>query len=455
MSTAKRVVLAAAILAAPRAAEAATCSGRPTDPGGYGGYTYGSDTVKTYDTTQVRVHYATTGIHSPDQTSTRADGVPDLVAFAGDTAEDALTQYANMGFKKIPSDAACASNGGDGRVDIYLVTFTGADGTTVPEACDGLACSSFVLSQAKFIGTGYANPQEGFKTVVSHELFHGVQNAYDQSLDRFWAEGSAQWAMKSIHPELQDFERQLPAFFSDPHHSLDSLPSGVTSGYLYGSAVWPLFLTTAHGQDMVRLVLEAEVDGTLAMVATDKVLQTKGSSIADAFPTFAAWNVATKGYAGTGGYPDAAKYPGVKVDPLADGANAITSGYDYYGYVGTLDAPKTISLDTDTTRNAGLMIPLDGGKAQLDKAAKLPTTAQGDVIVVVAGITTKKTDAPFTIHLADPGPNDGDGGASSSGGSSSGGCRAASDAGGRDVGAGSALAALGALAFVAARRKRS
>jgi hypothetical protein len=90
--------------------------------------------------------------------------------------------------------------------------------------------------------------------------------------------------------------------------------------------------------------------------------------------------------------------------------------------------------------------------------------------VVVAGITTKKTDAPFTVHVGAaepsmPSSSSGDGGASSSSGggmattSSSGGCTTASSAASRDGRHGDGLASLGVLgvavaALVAGRRRR-
>jgi hypothetical protein len=326
------------------------------------------------------------------------------------------------------------------------VTFAGADGTTVPEACNGAACSSFVLVESTFAGRGYPTTADGFRTVVAHELFHAVQNGYDSQLDRFWAEGTAQWAMKTVYPDLTDFEGQLPAFFKDNTRSLDTQPSGVTAGFLYGAAIWPLFLTLRHGPDTVRLVLEKEVDGTKSIAAADAVLVSKGSSIAEDLPLFGAWNAATKALAGTGGYPDAAKYPGVKTEPLADGAAGITSGLPYFVYRGTLDALSKVSLETDAARNAGVIVPIEGGKPALAKASKLPANTQGEVLVVVAGITTKKTDAPFTIRIGAPDPEGTSGGTSGDagpggggGGSSSGGCAViASSSRGPD-----ALAALG------------
>ena len=380
----------------------AACVGRPTDAAGFASYDYADAAeVKSFAGTKVRVHYATTGQHAPTLTSTRADGVPDTVAFAADTGDGALSKYEAMGYNAVPSDAACASNGGDGLIDIYLVHFTAADGSTHAE-CDAGKCSSFALVESTFKGKGYANAEEGFKTVVTHELFHAVQNTYKPADAPFWAEGTAQWAMKKVHPELQDFERQMPAFFADPTRSLDAPPGGVTSGFLYGSSVWPLFLSLRQGDDFIRTVFEGEVDGADPLTSIDKALKAKSTSLADEYPLFAAWNVGTGKLKSSGGYPDAAKYPGQATMSLKDGASDITSGLGYFAYKGTLTAEQGITLETDASRNAGVVVPIVDDVLELDQAKKLPANANGSVLVVVSGITTKKSDAKFTIHVGDP-----------------------------------------------------
>jgi hypothetical protein len=342
------------------------------------------------------------GTHAPALTSTRPDGVPDTVAFAAETAEDVLTRYAQMGFRKIPSDAGCASNGGDDKLDIYLVRFAGADGSTVPE-CEGATCSSFLLVESTFDTKGYASAQEGFRTVVAHEIFHAIQNAYRPRSEPFWAEGTAQWGMKTLFPDLEDFERHLPAFFSDNGRSLDASPSGVTAGFLYGSAVWPLFLSLAYGPDTIREIFELEAEGQAPLPATDAVLAKKGSSLAQAFPMFAAWNAATGKLPSTGGYPDAAKYPGINIEKLSEGVEGITSGLSYFAYRGKLEDKWEIALETDATRNAGVVVPIEDGVARIDRAKRLPADAEGEVLVVVAGVTTKKTDAKYVILFQEPG----------------------------------------------------
>jgi uncharacterized protein (TIGR03382 family) len=389
------------VLAGARAASAA-CVGRPTDAGGFANYDYSDAAeVKSFAGKKVRVHYATSGIHAPTLTSTRTDGVPDTVAFAADTGDTALTKYEAMGYHAVPSDEACASNGGDGLIDLYLVHFTAADGSTHAE-CDGATCSSFALVESTFKNKGYADAQEGFKTVVTHELFHAVQNTYKPADAPFWAEGTAQWAMKKVHPELQDFERQMPAFFADTTRSIDAPPGGVSAGFLYGSAVWPLFLSLRLGDDFIRTVFEGEVDGTDPLPAIDKALQAKGSSLAAEYPLFAAWNVGTGKLKSQGGYPDAAKYPGQTTQSLKDGLGDITSGFGYFAYKGTLTVEQGITLETDPARNAGVVVPIVDDVLQLDKAKKLPANASGTVLVVVSGVTSKKSDAKFTLHVVDP-----------------------------------------------------
>src|SRR5262249_25278719 len=229
----------------------------------------------------------------------------------GTVTEDALTKYGLMGFRALPSDAdpACGSNGGDGRFDVYLVAFAAADGTTATERCSAgppRVCASFILAEAKF-GAPYANAEEGIRTVLPHETFHAVQNAYDADLERFWAEGTAQWAAKTLDPALGDLERFLPEFFDNAAHPFDAPPSGAVAGFLYGAAIWPVYLTTRFGAGIVKSILEEEGKaGAATLDATDTVLKAAGSSLAAEYARFAAWNTATGSRAptGAGGYAD-------------------------------------------------------------------------------------------------------------------------------------------------------
>lgn len=388
---------------------AADCT-RPTDPGGALGYAYGSAAVRSFGTATAVVWYTTEGEHAVNATSTRSDGVPDDVAEVAQVTSDALASYAAMRFRPPVSDAAtpaCGDDGGDGRLDVYLVHMTGGDGTTVaePGRCTAVGsaqvCASYILARASFIGL-YPSADIGIHTVLPHEVFHAVQNAYDAGLDRFWAEGTAQWAAKRLDPSLTDLERFLPAFFSQTARSLDAPANGVTSGFLYGAAIWPVFLTQRHGNELVRAIFDQEALAGPALAATDAALHASQSAMATEYPMFAAWNAATGTRAGRGGYPEAAMYPMAAVAELTGGsARGITSGFASYYFHVSVKTRAMVSLDTSATRNAGTLIPLVDGVAQLDAAAPLPAAlAAGEAIVVVSGTTANKTDAPFSVTVA-------------------------------------------------------
>ncbi len=403
-------VVALATLFSARAVFAAECA-RPTDPGGSNGYDYGAAPASSFGNERVLVWYVTEGANAVDPASTRADGVPDEVTLSAQVTSDALAAYAALGFRAPPADSLapeCGSNGGDDRLDVYLVAMNGSDGQTVAESgrCSNDSpqqCASFLLAKTK-LALSYGSSEVGIRTVLPHETFHAVQNAYDVELDRFWAEGTAQWAAKQLDPELSDLERNLPAFFQQAMRPLDAPVQGVTSGYLYGAAIWPVFLSERYGGDIVRLVLEQEGEAkATALAATDVVLHTLQSSLAQELPLFSAWNAATGTRAGTGGYAAAADYPLVTLSELpAAGTSAISSGFGSFFYHTQVTTPMRLALTTDAARNAALFLPLEGGRARVDLVTGLPADVTDEGIVVVSGITSKKTDAPFTLTLAAP-----------------------------------------------------
>src|SRR6187402_2637738 len=143
------------LLVASRVARAAECA-RPTDPQGANGYDYGSVTVESFGSDRVLVWYTTTGAHAVNPLSLRADGVPSDVALVADVTTSALERYEAMGFRAPLGDdlsAECGSNGGDSRLDVYLVRMTGADGSTVPEAgrCSRPGqCASYLLAKSNY-----------------------------------------------------------------------------------------------------------------------------------------------------------------------------------------------------------------------------------------------------------------------------------------------------------------
>ena len=404
-------VVAIALVVAWTSTAHAECA-RPTDPPpGYAGYAYGDHQVRSFDSAHVRVWYTLTGANAVRSASTRADGAPDDVAEVSLVAETALERFAARGYRRPLSDAepSCGSHGGDERLDVYLVDFAAADGATVTERGTGgsgtrRTCASFVLVEAR-MDLRYSTGSEGFRTVVPHELFHAVQNAYDTTLDPFFGEGTAQLVTKRIYPDLSDLERLLPAFFAEPSRALDTPGGGVTAGFYYGSAVWPLFLEERFGHDVVREIFDGLAStGGPVLDATARLLESRQTTLGAAFLDFVTWNVATGRRAGDGGYPDAKAYPEVPVVPLVSGSTALSGLAARYYRVST-DVPQGLRIDADGARVGARFVPIDGRVAKLSLARSLPTNVDGDGILVVAGLTTSKADAPFAVRLGEPIPS--------------------------------------------------
>jgi hypothetical protein len=396
------IFVSSAVFTSARAS-AQTCA-RPDAPAGYAGFAYGDAAATTFDGARARVHFVVTGPHAIDSASTGADGVPDVARRVVETADDALSRYETMGFRVPVPDGKPVC--GDGPlVDVFLVAFNQADGLTATEACtpkgSARTCAGFVLVDSR-LDLRYPSAEQGIRTVVPHELFHLVQNAYDANMSRFWAEGTAQWATAKLDPTLPDLASYVGSFLKEPDHALDGPVMGVTAGYLYGSALWPVFLGQTEGDAIVEEIFSAETDGTSALEAADVALKAHGSDLATAYGTFALWNVATGKRAGEGGYVDAAAYPLAPLRPFATTAGAGTvaetmSGLSSIPYrLDDLDEAD-LTLTADDARTRGFFAPLVDGRVVLASATALPTRTKGAGIAVIVGITKSKVDAPFVL----------------------------------------------------------
>jgi hypothetical protein len=412
----------AVALQAPRAGAQACESARPTDAAGAAGLSYGSAEVTYYDSASglARVHYALSGVHAPPASSTLEADVPDAIVVAAQAADDAFDKFAELGFQLPLTDAAspCASNGDSDALDVYVVNFAGADGQAVHDHCEAgppVRCAGFVLVENNFPGA-YADTEEGMRTVVPHELFHLVQDAYDAEVERWWAEGSAQWAAKQVYPELQDLERFLPGYFDNPWRPLNVPPSGIITSFLYATAIWPVYLHERHDAALVREIYEGFTgDGSSVLETTDLILQDRGTSLGQEFLQFAAYNAATGERAASGeGYSAAADYPLVPLAPFAvsEGAtlDEVASGLGAFYYSVQSSSPLELRLAAEPDRVAALLVPVSAGQALVSEAKPLPATLEGAGIVVVAGQSLSRTDAPFTLSAGTAEPPQPEGG---------------------------------------------
>lgn len=388
---------------------------RPTDDADTAAWSYGDAEAASFDSAagNVRVWYALGSRHAPDSPSETQP--PESVELVASIAEEALQFFTERGFRRPLGDGdypSCASNGGDGRLDIYLYDFANSDGTIQSDRCQTTAnvtaCSGFMIIENDFSGLGYDTPEQAFRTVVPHELFHLVQQAYSAEMDLWWTEGTAQWATKALYPDLSDLESYLPFFFRDLDRPLDFPPSGAAQPYNYGSALWPIFLGERYGQEVVASAFERAAAGDAPTTAAiDAALQEKDTTLVDAYALFAQWNAATGRRAGDGGYEHAATYPMAELAPVSADVPAsvadISAGLNSRYFLLEPAEPVTVFLDGNGPR--GVAVPLTDGAADLDSATPLPAHIAGSTVVVVTGTTTNRADAPFTLRVEDPESN--------------------------------------------------
>jgi hypothetical protein len=137
-----------------------------------------------------------------------------------------------------------------------------------------------------------------------------VQASYDNQESTVFLEGSAVWATEQFDPSLNDLEGFVSGYLSRPNHSLDLPLPGPVDAFSYGSALFFQFLGEKYGPVVIKELWEASAGDPTWFDALDGVLQSHGSSFADAFFTFAQWNLYTgkradpaHGYAAGKGYP--------------------------------------------------------------------------------------------------------------------------------------------------------
>ncbi len=446
------VVLGAALavasaLSLSRASWAQSRNLRPTEPGAP--FSYGGATPHSFAEADgaVRVWWVESTSDAPNLASTRVSNVPDAVVRVAEIAEEARAEYRHLGFlDPLPDLDSPVEGGREGLLDIYLIDFASADGATLTNQCteseEAATCAGFMLIDNDFAAGSYQDFDEGARTVVPHEYFNLVQAAYDAGNDAWWNEATAQWAAKHVYPELTDLERFLPAYFRSPNRPLDAPSAGAAASFLYGTAIWPVFLEETRGISIVREIFE-DMAGRAgpATASMDTVLARHQSSLADAFAEFAVRNVGTGSRASSEGYAHASDYPELLFtsfpDELPGAVSGVTTSLSARYYELTATQPTALELGPKTKRDRTRVyaVSLEGGIADVATARELPVTVTGDTVIVVAGTTALKSDAAFDVRasvLEDSPGTGGEGGATGTAGSEGGG--AASQARGGSAG---------------------
>jgi hypothetical protein len=234
-----------------------------------------------------RIHFTRTGADAVPPADVDGNGTPDFVDYIAAQYDMVLARYTAMGFRAPLSDAMVTpDNGGDGKFDVYLVSFAGmggeADGQFTREQCSASGCIGYMLEANTFSTGVYPSWQYGARLVAAHELFHAVQAAYADSLSAqgsTLAESTAVWASYQYDNSLSDLMDFGAAFLMRPDRALEIDPIGPVQPYAYGAAVvWEYYSTrfdptlVVHFWDTLAITTTATASNWLDVL--DTVLMT-------------------------------------------------------------------------------------------------------------------------------------------------------------------------------------
>jgi MYXO-CTERM domain-containing protein len=367
---------------------------------------------------EVLVHYATSGTDAALVTDVNSDGVPDFVAEVADTAELALDHFIALGFRRPLDDGAL---GGDRRIDIYLRDLTSADGNAGVDSCSDGHCVGYVVAENDFAGYSYSSITEGIRSVVPHELFHLVQNAYASPQPTSWTEGSAVWAVENLYGAgNSDFERFLPSFLPKTYRPFERPVTGFGDSYPYGASLWPYFLEHRFSADVVVESWAASEHATF-LDAVDAALTPVGSSVDAAWTEMTRWNAFTGSrgalgpYQTTDGSAAPATWPEVLREPAIAGTGTVyVEGLSARYVPLTVASRSRLVLTPDKgIRIAGWLVAdgrgfTEGTELDPDGAALAATIDAGSYTLVVTGLA-RGTIATAVAVALEP-PDDGGGG---------------------------------------------
>ncbi|MGB8657647.1 MAG: MXAN_6640 family putative metalloprotease [Candidatus Zixiibacteriota bacterium] len=292
--------------------------GRPKyDP--YPEYTYDSPAG------HFKLHYTTSGenaVYAADLDVRPADGVPDFVNRCAEFFDHAWTyEIDTLGYRVPPSDYFYPdSNGGDGKVDVYLWNMEYL-GLTIFERQanpDFPIYTGFIRILCDFSKWAGLHPDslDLPRVTAAHEFFHIIQGGYDATENEYvelpggsiitkpyWMEMSATWMEDQVYDGVNDYVYYLPSFFRHPQWSLKTFGSGQGDEALhaYGACVWPIFLSEKYGVGIIKSIWEecGKIAGNNAIdypggkSATDIALEARSSTFDDAFREFTVWNYFT------------------------------------------------------------------------------------------------------------------------------------------------------------------
>ncbi len=194
--------------------------------------------------------------------------------------------FRNLLGREPVSDIQVPNNGGDGKLDIYVV----------PGPYETAICQVEAMSNGRqqpcWIGIHERLRGDTLTHRLAHELFHAFQNAFDCNEQKWWKEATAKWAENYVSPGTNLERSNLMAVFDRTTHWQKPLTL-VDGTHEYGIYLFPLYLSQKFGDKKIGEIWQAceDVD---ALTAIDGAVRGGGNAMDDGldgcFKEFSLWN---------------------------------------------------------------------------------------------------------------------------------------------------------------------
>jgi hypothetical protein len=256
-----------------------------------------SAVVKRLCDAHVCVHWVETTRDAPPLEDLDASGLPDWVETTQRTFADVWqAEVDELGYAPPLPDAESPTNGGDARLDVYLVDigrsgYFGYCTTDDPNGWITTRVSAYCVLDDDFADPvlQVPVPAVGLHVTAAHEFFHAVQFGHDWLEDLWFMEGTAVWMEDEVYDGANDLLRYLGerSPLGRPEVPLDA----GHAGYEYGAWLFWRYLSEHHGPGIVRSAWKRAVgDDAYSLRATRRALAARGSGLTTAFAGFGSAN---------------------------------------------------------------------------------------------------------------------------------------------------------------------
>src|SRR4051812_37164447 len=278
------------------------------------------------------IHYVSTTADRPKLTDANGNGYPDYVDTMDFVFEHVYAvENGDLGWNPPKSDGSRGCGSGapancPGKTDVYIkeVGDQGIYGYSAPDpGQSGAKQFAYLVMDNDYNASQFpnygGNPLPPMEVTAAHEYNHVLQFNYDINEETWMFEATAVWMEDRVYTDVNDYRQYLT-----PWAQMTTVPltyfsydgSDPLNVKVYGDAVWPRWVESHYGSDVIRDAWARSLSVTpksFAPAAYGAVLRTKGIGFFHAFAQFATdtaeWRASNSSFGEGSSFPDVERYP--------------------------------------------------------------------------------------------------------------------------------------------------